>query len=141
MNQRALFEPGCETEPRPTATEAPNASRDATSNSPVAKRERHHVTQRVESIEWARIEDDLDQHGSALVPGLMTPAECDTLTALYPRDDLYRSRVVMARHGFGRGEYQYFAYPLPDLVGGLRTALYPHLVALSNRWNAVMHID
>src|SRR5258708_9153398 len=132
MNQRALFEPGCETEPRPTATEAPNASRDATSNSPVAKRERHHVTQRVESIEWARIEDDLDQHGSALVPGLMTPAECDTLTALYPRHDTHRSRVVMPRHGFGRGEYKYFPYPLPDLSGGLRPPLSPHLLPVAN---------
>jgi hypothetical protein len=87
------------------------------------------------------VEEELDAYGCATVPGLVTTEECDALTALYPRDDLYRSRVVMARHGFGRGEYKYFAYPLPDIVGGLRTAVYPHLAPVANRWNAIMHID
>jgi hypothetical protein len=79
----------------------------------------------VDTIDWTAAEDALNEVGSAVLPGLLTHDECDALTALYPRDTLYRSRVVMARHGFGRGEYKYFAYPLPDRIAQLRTALYP----------------
>jgi hypothetical protein len=99
------------------------------------------ITQRISALDWRSIEQDLDLYGCAAVPGLVTSRECDALAALYPRDDLYRSRVVMARHGFGRGEYKYFDYPLPDLIGELRTAMYPHLVPVANRWNQVMQID
>ncbi|TAL94782.1 MAG: proline hydroxylase [Paraburkholderia sp.] len=99
------------------------------------------IAQRVAAIDWPCIEENLDRYGCATVPQLLTVAECEALTAGYTQGDLYRSRVVMARHGFGRGEYQYFAYPLPDLVGSLRATLYPHLVPVANRWNALMHLD
>jgi hypothetical protein len=99
------------------------------------------TTQRVDALDWRRIEQDLDLYGCAVVPGLVTVAECDALATLYPRDDLYRSRVVMARHGFGRGEYKYFGYPLPDLIDALRTTLYPHLVPVANCWNQAMNLD
>lgn len=77
----------------------------------------------------------LDAEGHAVLPGLLAPAQCEALAALYPQDALYRSTVVMARHGFGRGEYRYFAYPLPPLLAQLRGALYPQLVPIANRWN------
>jgi hypothetical protein len=99
------------------------------------------VTQRVEAIDWVRASNDLDAQGSAVIESLVTPSDCDALRALYPIDALFRSRVVMGRHGFGRGEYKYFSYPLPELVGGLRSALYPHLAKVANRWNAAMGID
>jgi len=96
---------------------------------------------RVKSIEWERVSEDLDARGSALIERLITPPECDALSMLYPLDDVFRSRVVMERHGFGRGEYKYFSYPLPDLVAGLRKAIYPRLVPVANRWCTVMGID
>jgi hypothetical protein len=99
------------------------------------------VAQRIDAIDWTRAAEELDAHGCAMLQGLLSPHECDALSALYPRDDLYRSRVVMARHGFGRGEYKYFGYPLPDVVDGLRKAVYPHLAPIANGWNEAMHID
>ena len=99
------------------------------------------VARRIDAVDWRSVEQNLDQHGSAMIQGLVSPQECDALSALYSRDPLYRSRVVMARHGFGRGEYKYYDYPLPDLIGMLRRSVYPHLVPLANRWNALMHID
>jgi hypothetical protein len=99
------------------------------------------VGTRVASVPWSVIERDLDALGSAVIPGLLTTDECAALTAGYGEDAAFRSRVVMARHGFGRGEYQYFAYPLPELVARLRSALYPALVPIANRWNAAMGID
>lgn len=95
----------------------------------------------VDTFDWRAVEDALNDAGNALLPSLLTPGACDTLAALYPRDSLYRSRVVMARHGFGRGEYKYFAYPLPGLIEHLRTQLYPHLAPIANRWNQAMGID
>jgi hypothetical protein len=89
----------------------------------------------VDTFDWARIAQSLDAHGNAVLPGLLTAAQCDALAALYPRPDGFRSRVVMARHGFGRGEYKYFAYPLPPLLDHLRHALYPRLVPMANRWH------
>jgi hypothetical protein len=99
------------------------------------------VTDRTAAIDWSRVSQDLDACGSALLEGLLSPDECRSLVALYPEDELFRSRVVMARHGFGRGEYKYFDYPLPDIVGGLRTAVYPHLAPIANRWNETMGIE
>ena len=96
---------------------------------------------RVKTIDWERVSQDLDAQGSAMIERLLSPDECQALAALYPKDDIFRSRVVMARHGFGRGEYKYFSYPLPDLIAGLRTAIYPHLVPIANRWNSAMGID
>ncbi|MBP0589344.1 2OG-Fe(II) oxygenase [Paraburkholderia sp. LEh10] len=101
----------------------------------------HSIGQRIDAIDWTRAASDLDAHGCAMLQGLLSGHECSALSALYPRDDLYRSRVVMARHGFGRGEYKYFDYPLPGIVGALRASVYPHLAPLANAWNASMHID
>ncbi|QCX48748.1 2OG-Fe(II) oxygenase [Ralstonia pseudosolanacearum] len=95
----------------------------------------------IDTFDWHAVEDALNDAGNALLPGLLTAEACDALAALYPRDSLYCSRVVMARHGFGRGEYKYFAYPLPDLIEHLRTQLYPRLAPIANRWNQAMGID
>ncbi|HQT54866.1 MAG TPA: 2OG-Fe(II) oxygenase [Phenylobacterium sp.] len=84
---------------------------------------------------------DLDRYGCAVLPGLLTPSACRDLAALYPREEGFRSRVVMGRHGFGQGEYRYFSHPLPDPVQALREALYPQLVDIANRWNETMGID
>jgi hypothetical protein len=92
-------------------------------------------------IDWEKVSAGLDERGSAVVERLLSPAQCRALAALYAKDDLFRSRVVMARHGFGRGEYKYFGYPLPEVVAAPRTALYPGLAEIANRWNAAMGID
>ena len=99
------------------------------------------IGHRIDSLDWTRIAADLDEQGNALIPGLLSPGECDALTGQYDNDGLYRSRVVMARHGFGRGEYKYFRYPLPDAVQALRAAIYPHLVPVANRWHEALNID
>jgi len=90
---------------------------------------------RVAALDWPRIAADLDAHGCATVSALLEPGECAALAGAFERDEGFRSRVVMAQHGFGRGEYRYFAYPLPDVIAELRTALYPRLAAIANRWN------
>jgi len=95
---------------------------------------------RVAGIDWDAAAAELDQHGAAVLPALLTPDECRAVAALYPEEKPFRSRVVMARHGFGRGEYKYFAYPLPDPIAGLRAALYPRLAPVANGWNARMGI-
>nr|WP_241026133.1 2OG-Fe(II) oxygenase [Burkholderia sp. Tr-20390] len=99
------------------------------------------IAQRVDAIDWMTVDADLDRYGCARVPGLLSASECTTLASLYPHDALYRSRVVMARHGFGRGEYKYFAYPLPAVIAELRATLYPHLAPIANRWNKALGID
>jgi hypothetical protein len=86
-------------------------------------------------IAWPPVADALDEGGSAVLERLLSPAECDGLAALYPDDARFRSRVVMGRHGFGRGEYKYFAYPLPNPIRELRSALYPALAEIANRWH------
>jgi len=92
-------------------------------------------------LDWARIAGDLDAQGYAnTVAALLTPPQCEALVAAYAQDRLFRSRIIMARHGFGRGEYKYFAYPLPEPIVSLRTALYPPLAELANRWNAAMGV-
>lgn len=98
------------------------------------------VASRVNALDWERVSKELDAQGCAVIGGLLAPEECDALVRLYPVDGIFRSRVVMARHGFGSGEYKYFSYPLPDIVSGLRTAIYPHLAPVANRWNAAMGI-
>jgi hypothetical protein len=95
---------------------------------------------RVEAYDWGALAGDLDRYGCAVLPTLLSSEECGTLAALYPDERHFRSHVVMARHGFGRGEYRYFRYPLPDLIDGLRTALYPHLAQVANAWNERMRI-
>lgn len=93
------------------------------------------------TADWDRIGEALDAHGCAVLAGLLPAPDCEALAAAYGRDEAFRSRVVMARHGFGRGEYRYFAYPLPPAVAALRTALYPPLAAVANRWNAAMGLE
>ena len=96
---------------------------------------------RLRTLDWERVSQDLDAQGSAVVERILSPEECQALAVLYVKENIFRSRIVMERHGFGRGEYKYFSYPLPDLIAALRTAIYPHLVAIANRWNDVMGID
>jgi hypothetical protein len=96
---------------------------------------------RVGALDWSRITDELSNHGAAVLPHLLTPEESRGIASLYPDDRRFRSHVVMARHGYGKGEYKYFAYPLPDLIGDLRTALYPRLVPIANDWNERMGIE
>lgn len=95
---------------------------------------------RIHAIDWECVTHDLDGQGSAVLEHLLLPSECEQVTALYPRDELFRNRIVMEQHGFGRGEYKYFAYPLPECIAGLRTGVYPHLVPIANRWNHLMHL-
>ncbi len=99
------------------------------------------IAARVDTIDWAQTERELDAQGCAVLRGLLTPGECRALAALYPDDRHFRSRVVMGRHGFGRGEYKYFSYPLPEGIAELRPALYARLVGIANRWNEAMGID
>ncbi len=99
------------------------------------------VVERVDTIDWGRVSEDLDAQGNAVIEGLLSPKECREIASLYPNDGLFRSRVVMSRHGFGRGEYKYFSYPLPDLLAGLRTSVYPHLAPIANRWSSAMRLD
>ena len=94
-----------------------------------------------EAYDWIGIGRSLDARGNAVLPGLLTAEKCDGLAALYPHEEGYRARIVMARHGFGRGEYKYFAYPLPSLLEQLRHALYPWLAPIANRWNLQLGID
>ena len=96
---------------------------------------------RVSAFDWQQIGKQLDEQGSALLQGVLSSEECDALAALYPEESIFRSRVVMARHGFGRGEYKYFNYPLPPLISSLRAVLYPRLAPVANRWNEVMGIE
>lgn len=96
------------------------------------------IAERVAGLDWARIGAELDSFGCAVTGPLLTPAECTGVAGLYDREEGFRSRIVMARHGFGRGEYKYFAAPLPLLVAGLRGALWPHLAPVANRWNEAM---
>jgi hypothetical protein len=96
--------------------------------------------QRIAALDWSRIATDLDVHACATTGALLTPPRCAALADLYALDHLFRSRVTMARHGFGRGEYRYFAYPLPEPILTLRTALYSALAEIANRWNEAMGI-
>jgi hypothetical protein len=96
---------------------------------------------RVADLDWATPISELDANGCAVIPSLLSAAECGAITVMYSDDTRFRSRVVMARHGYGRGEYQYFAYPLPPLVERLRVSTYPHLAPVANRWNEAMGID
>jgi hypothetical protein len=96
------------------------------------------VGERIAAIDWTGIEAELDARGCATTGPLLTPAECAALIAGYEAEDGFRKRVIMDRHGYGRGEYRYFAYPLPELVAALRATLYERLVPLANRWDAAL---
>ncbi len=88
-----------------------------------------------------QIETDLNQQGYVIIKGLVGEQDCLTLSGSYGEEEPFRSRVIMARHGFGQGEYKYFSYPLPDLVAELRSTLYLPLSSIANRWNETMKID
>ena len=93
------------------------------------------------AIDWQRVAADLDAYGCAVTPAVLSAEECAELSACYADDALFRRRIVMARHGYGRGEYKYFRYPLPPVVAALREEFYPHLAPVANRWNEAMRID
>jgi uncharacterized protein len=93
------------------------------------------------ALDWPGISSELDAHGCAVIGSLLAPAQCAAIADLYPVDEHFRSRVVMSRHGYGRGEYKYFAYPLPAVVAALRASLYPPLARVANRWNEAMGFD
>src|SRR5450631_622889 len=99
------------------------------------------IAARIDAIDWTQASGDLDAQGCAVLKGLLSAEQCRVLAALYPDDSRFRSRVVMGRHGFGRGEYKYFSYPLPDLIAELRPLLYAQLRDAANRWNEAMGID
>ena len=96
---------------------------------------------RIKVFDWERVSNDLDAQGCAIIENLVSSEECGALVRLYAVEDIFRSRVVMGHHGFGRGEYKYFRYPLPGIISGLRTSIYPRLVPVANRWNEAMGID
>jgi hypothetical protein len=98
------------------------------------------LASRVDTADWTKAEADLDAFGWSLIPGLLPAPECDAIAASYTDDTLFRNRVVMSRHGFGRGEYKYFTHPLPETVQKLRAAFYPRLRPLANRWNEAMNL-
>lgn len=99
-----------------------------------------HAAERVNELDWERISQEFEEYGNASLPRILTSDECDALAAMYPDDQHFRSRVVMERYSFGRGEYKYFRYPLPDVIAELRTELYPHLAPIANRWNEVLDV-
>jgi hypothetical protein len=98
------------------------------------------LTQAVASLDWPALAAELDEYGAAVAGPLLSPDECSALRADYTRDKLFRKHIVMARHGYGRGEYKYFGYPLPSVVEALRTALYPSLAEIANRWQQALGI-
>lgn len=99
------------------------------------------AAERIQSLDWERIAQDLYTRGSAMLEQVLTAQQSRALAQLYTEKEIFRSRVIMERHGYGRGEYKYFAYPLPDLVADLRAAFYPRLAPVANDWNAAMGID
>ena len=96
---------------------------------------------KIDDHDWVAATADLDARGWTILPGLLDPDQCRATAGHYDAGAGFRSHVVMERHGYGRGEYRYFAYPLPPLVAGLRTALYPRLAPIANRWYARMGLD
>jgi hypothetical protein len=98
------------------------------------------IAERVEALDWPAIARDLDAEGWAMIPGLLTAETCGEIVRLYDRPAAFRGQVIMARHGFGQGEYKYFAYPLPDPIQDLRAGLYRRLASVANRWHAVLGI-
>ena len=99
------------------------------------------IEARIAGLEWGRLEQDIEQRGWATTGPMLTGEECAALADAYDDDTLFRSTVVMARHGFGQGEYRYYSYPLPALIQGLRGALYERLVPLANRWRPALGIE
>ena len=99
------------------------------------------IQEHIGRFDWKAVTAEMNAHGCAVLPELLTAGECRQLAALYAHDENFRSHVHMARHGFGKGEYKYFKYPLPELIGALRTALYPRVAPIANAWNEQMKLD
>jgi hypothetical protein len=99
------------------------------------------IIKRAAALDWPGLVSELDAHGCATIKSLLAPEQCAAIADMYPMDGHFRKRVVMSRHGYGRGEYKYFAYPLPAVIAALRVALYPPLARVANRWNEAMGID
>jgi len=99
------------------------------------------IDSRVQAYDWANIATQLDAHGWAMLEGILSPEECRAIAELYEGGGRFRSTIVMARHGFGRGEYKYYAYPLPEIIADLRASIYPRLAPIADRWNEAMGID
>jgi hypothetical protein len=99
------------------------------------------LEQRIVEYDWTAVGTELQNFGCAVLPGLLTPNECTDIAALYPHEQHFRSHIHMARHGFGKGEYRYFKYPLPALIAELRTGLYPHVATIANDWNARLNVS
>src|ERR1700677_1058554 len=114
-----------------------NAPANVASNPSAVKAAEVRVTQ----YHWKGLAEELSSHGCVVLEKLLSADECRQIAGLYPHEGYFRSHIHMARHGFGKGEYRYFKYPLPDLLGGLRTALYPRLACVANDWNSRMGID
>ena len=93
------------------------------------------IADRISDLDWAGVAEQIDDHGYAVLPSLLAPGDCRALAGRYTDEEIFRSRIVMAAHGFGRGEYRYFAYPLPEPVARLRAGLYPHLAEIANAWS------
>lgn len=100
-----------------------------------ADRNRKPQTSMIGTIDWGRVACDLDAQGCSVIPEILTPDECQSLASMYGDESHFRSHIRMARHGFGKGEYRYFKYPLPNALAELRTTLYPPLAEIANRWN------
>jgi uncharacterized protein len=99
------------------------------------------IIARVDAVDWTKVHADVDSQGWSVIPKLMSELEADLVAGLYHQEQGFRSHIIMARHGFGRGEYKYFSYPLPPLIQALRTAAYPRLVPIANQWHERMHKD
>jgi hypothetical protein len=93
------------------------------------------------SVDWQQAGDELDAYGCAVLPGLLSAQQCQRYVAGYADAAQFRSRIVMERHGYGRGQYQYFSYPLPEQLAALRSKLYAPLAGIANRWHAALGID
>lgn len=99
------------------------------------------IDERVAALDWSALQGELDERGVARAAGMLRARECREIAGLYALEEGFRSRVIMGRHGFGRGEYRYFAYPLPLIIQRLRESLYSRLADLANRWHAMMDLD
>jgi hypothetical protein len=93
------------------------------------------IDARVDAVDWRMVHSHLDLQGWSIISKLLTPGEAELIAGLYNNEEGFRSRIIMNQHGFGRGEYKYFSYPLPPLMHALRTAAYPHLAPIANRWH------
>lgn len=99
------------------------------------------IESRVEGLNWSEAAGQLDSYGWALLDGILSAEECRAISALYDESGIFRKQIIMARHGFGRGEYKYYDYPLPSIISDLRRSLYPRLAPIADRWNEAMGID